>query len=178
MWVNSWAMISFIRLLGRGAAARWITSSVVAATLPTDRSARLDASSVDSITWRPPVIASAMGRNDTGRGAGRRRIVWDSSVMKRSASSFTGAAAGPVARTPARVDAPSDDSPTLDARAAEPVAGTSDSRICGSDVDAERVDPLFGSVGVGACCAETAGDVASTLAVRAGDVVLVGVGRS
>ena len=65
-------------------------SPVVAAILPTERNARRDAGSVESITRRPPVIASDIGRNGIGRGAGVRRTVCDSSVMNWSASRSAG----------------------------------------------------------------------------------------
>lgn len=61
-WVSSWAITSSSRRVGTDAGSRWIVSPVVAATLRTERSARRDAGSVDSITVRPPAIVSAIGR--------------------------------------------------------------------------------------------------------------------
>lgn len=79
-----------------------MVSPVVAATLPTDRRARREAPSVDSITRRPPVIWSAIGRNGMGNGAELRRTVCDNSVMNCSARRSAGrrcAAAASVAST-------------------------------------------------------------------------------
>ena len=67
--------------------SRWITSLVVAATLPTERSARREFESEDNITRRPPVIASDIGRYVDGKRSGRRWIVVDSSSMNRLTSS-------------------------------------------------------------------------------------------
>jgi len=67
--------------------SRWITSWVVAATLPTERSARREFESDDNITRRPPVIASDIERYVDGKRSGRRWIVVDSSSMNRVTSS-------------------------------------------------------------------------------------------
>jgi hypothetical protein len=72
----------------------WIVSPVVAATLPTERSARRDAASVESITGRGPAIESASGRNDAGKGVGRLRTVRESSVMNWAATRSAGGAIG------------------------------------------------------------------------------------
>ena len=59
---------------------------VVAATFPTDRSARRDAVSVLSITVRRPVISLAIGWNDIGSGAGARCTLLASCCKNRSGS--------------------------------------------------------------------------------------------
>ena len=75
-------------------------SPVVAAILPTERRARRDAGSVESITRRPPVIASDIGRNGMGSGAGVRRMVCDSSVMNWSASRSAGRVSSGAGNSP------------------------------------------------------------------------------
>ena len=117
-WVSSWAITSLTCTLGRAGRSRWITSPVVAATLPTERRARREASSVDSITRRPGVIASAIGRYRVGSGAGPRCRLSASALMKRSANaspddgaSIAGAAGGALdgrSRTPVAPDSVSE----------------------------------------------------------------------
>jgi len=90
MCVSSWAITSLRRVLEIADRSRWIVSPVVAATLPTDRSARRDAVSVDNITGRGPAMASASGWNDVGSGAGRLRTVRESSLMNCAATRSAG----------------------------------------------------------------------------------------
>ena len=57
-WVSSWAITS----AGGAGVARWIVSPVVAAPLADARSARREATPVDTCTGRSPTIAVASGR--------------------------------------------------------------------------------------------------------------------